>query len=116
MSHPHSELFQQASEAQRYLESNLPSELQKPRFAIICGSGLGGLADTVDEKNKAEFQYGDIPHFPMSTGTFVRSSFRNTTRARLPNGSPFFFGCLSVYKRRGLLSIVSPCPVFFAMA
>ncbi|KFV66121.1 Purine nucleoside phosphorylase, partial [Dryobates pubescens] len=36
-----------------------------PRTAIICGSGLGGLADALEDKTA--FAYEDIPHFPRST-------------------------------------------------
>lgn len=39
---------------------------QHPKMAIICGSGLGDLADVLEEK--AVFPYEDIPHFPRSTG------------------------------------------------
>ena len=38
----------------------------KPEIAIICGSGLGGLAELV--KDKTVIPYADIPHFPRSTG------------------------------------------------
>lgn len=38
---------------------------QRPKVAIICGSGLGGLADLLD--NKTVFPYKDIPCFPNST-------------------------------------------------
>ncbi|XP_063052264.1 purine nucleoside phosphorylase 6 isoform X2 [Engraulis encrasicolus] len=38
---------------------------QKPTVAIICGSGLGGLADLLE--NRTIFPYQDIPHFPKST-------------------------------------------------
>ncbi|NXW50193.1 PNPH phosphorylase, partial [Nyctiprogne leucopyga] len=38
---------------------------QRPKVAIICGSGLGGLADVLE--NKTVFLYEDIPHFPRST-------------------------------------------------
>nr|XP_004564657.1 purine nucleoside phosphorylase [Maylandia zebra] len=38
---------------------------QRPKVAIICGSGLGGLADLLEEKTV--FKYEDIPHFPTST-------------------------------------------------
>ncbi|XP_019962000.1 purine nucleoside phosphorylase 6 [Paralichthys olivaceus] len=38
---------------------------QRPRVAIICGSGLGSLADLL--QNKTVFHYKDIPHFPIST-------------------------------------------------
>ncbi|KAM3608915.1 uncharacterized protein V6R79_006710 [Siganus canaliculatus] len=37
----------------------------RPKVAIICGSGLGSLADLLDEK--AVFPYKDIPGFPLST-------------------------------------------------
>ncbi|XP_061678458.1 purine nucleoside phosphorylase 6 [Syngnathoides biaculeatus] len=38
---------------------------QRPKVAIICGSGLGGLADLIDDK--IVFPYKDIPDFPTST-------------------------------------------------
>nr|XP_034980203.1 purine nucleoside phosphorylase-like [Zootoca vivipara] len=38
---------------------------QRPRIAIICGSGLGPLADSL--KNPESFKYMDIPNFPHST-------------------------------------------------
>uniref|UniRef100_A0A3B3DIU9 Purine nucleoside phosphorylase n=1 Tax=Oryzias melastigma TaxID=30732 RepID=A0A3B3DIU9_ORYME len=38
---------------------------QRPKVAIICGSGLGGLADLLEDKT--EFPYKDIPSFPTST-------------------------------------------------
>lgn len=38
----------------------------RPKVAIICGSGLGGLADLLDNKNV--FPYDKIPRFPHSTG------------------------------------------------
>uniref|UniRef100_A0A8C2PXJ2 Purine nucleoside phosphorylase n=1 Tax=Cyprinus carpio TaxID=7962 RepID=A0A8C2PXJ2_CYPCA len=37
----------------------------RPKVAIICGSGLGGLADLLD--NKKVFPYHNIPRFPQST-------------------------------------------------
>ncbi|XP_041853297.1 purine nucleoside phosphorylase 6 [Melanotaenia boesemani] len=38
---------------------------KRPKVAIICGSGLGGLAELLEDKNV--FQYEDIPRFPTST-------------------------------------------------
>uniref|UniRef100_A0A672F7E8 Purine nucleoside phosphorylase n=1 Tax=Salarias fasciatus TaxID=181472 RepID=A0A672F7E8_SALFA len=38
----------------------------RPKVAVICGSGLGLLADRV--ANKQAFRYQDIPNFPVSTG------------------------------------------------
>lgn len=37
----------------------------RPRVAIICGSGLGGLADLLEDKTV--FPYHNIPKFPTST-------------------------------------------------
>ncbi|KAF6728207.1 Purine nucleoside phosphorylase [Oryzias melastigma] len=37
----------------------------KPRVGIVCGSGLGGLADLL--KDQVAFNYKDIPNFPQST-------------------------------------------------
>lgn len=38
---------------------------QRPKIGIICGSGLGGLADMVVEQK--EISYAEIPEFPTST-------------------------------------------------
>ena len=37
----------------------------KPTIGLILGSGLGGLADKIE--NAIKIQYKDIPHFPIST-------------------------------------------------
>ncbi len=39
----------------------------KPTVAIICGSGLGEIANLVEDKQI--IPYVDIPEFPRSTGT-----------------------------------------------
>ncbi|XP_014635849.1 PREDICTED: purine nucleoside phosphorylase [Ceratotherium simum simum] len=39
----------------------------RPQVAVICGSGLGGLADRVTQAQS--FDYSEIPNFPRSTGT-----------------------------------------------
>ncbi|CAF4710787.1 unnamed protein product, partial [Rotaria sp. Silwood1] len=44
----------------------------KPEIAIICGSGLGGLAELII--NKTVIPYSDIPHFPRSTVAGHRSN------------------------------------------
>lgn len=51
---------------------NLPVEFHPPnvKVGIICGSGLGGLVDTIDPLTIKEFAYGKIPGFSESTGEF----------------------------------------------
>lgn len=39
----------------------------RPTVGIVCGSGLGGLAEMLKEQQV--FKYCDIPNFPRSTGT-----------------------------------------------
>jgi purine-nucleoside phosphorylase len=60
--------YQQAEQAVQSLKDRLPAELQSPRVAIVCGSGLGGLADSIRDHPRAEYDYGSIPHFPKLTG------------------------------------------------
>jgi len=40
--------------------------VKPPKIGIICGTGLGGLADTLVDK--VDVEYKDIPSFPISTG------------------------------------------------
>ena len=55
---------------------------QRPKVAIICGSGLGGLADLLKDKNV--FPYKDIPRFPTSTGRlFLSIAFNQKTMSKL---------------------------------
>uniref|UniRef100_A0A3P8XJK6 Purine nucleoside phosphorylase n=1 Tax=Esox lucius TaxID=8010 RepID=A0A3P8XJK6_ESOLU len=39
-----------------------------PLVGIVCGSGMGGLADML--KDQVAFNYKDIPNFPQSTGVY----------------------------------------------
>ena len=64
-------LFQRANESASLLIRGLPQELRNPKVAIICGSGLGGLADAINPDPRAETPYHDIPRFPRSTGKFA---------------------------------------------
>lgn len=54
--------FERVSESAEYLLAR--TEL-RPKIAIICGSGLAGLAELLNDKNV--FEYSDIPNFPIST-------------------------------------------------
>lgn len=59
--------FQKYQEATDYVLNGLPETLRKPKIAIICGSGLGGLADTIKQDTKVQYDYASIPNFPRST-------------------------------------------------
>lgn len=64
----------QTRETADFLKSGLPETLQSPKVAIICGSGLGGLADSVSKSSLVEYDYKNIPNFPQSTGeSFLHS-------------------------------------------
>ncbi|KAJ3350731.1 hypothetical protein HDU83_009459 [Entophlyctis luteolus] len=55
------------AEAADWIKQRLPAELSAVQVGIICGSGLGGLADALQSPLK-EFHYKDIPNFAESTG------------------------------------------------
>jgi purine-nucleoside phosphorylase len=67
-------LLIQAQETVDFLKDGLPAALHSPKVAIICGSGLGGLADTVSRPSVVEYDYETIPHFPQSTGEALLNS------------------------------------------
>ncbi|MDR7869993.1 MAG: purine-nucleoside phosphorylase [Tissierellaceae bacterium] len=50
------------NESVSFLESK---KINKPETGIILGSGLGGLADIIEDA--ISIKYEDIPHFPVST-------------------------------------------------
>jgi len=54
--------FENISESANFI---LERTKHRPKIGIICGSGLGGLADLV--QNADVFEYQDIPNFPVST-------------------------------------------------
>lgn len=62
---PTMEMYRQSV---KHINNVVPPHLQYPNVAIICGSGLGGLADTIKSEPRIELPYGSIPHFPRSTG------------------------------------------------
>jgi purine-nucleoside phosphorylase len=59
---------QHAAEALHVIQDQLPQALQNPAVAIICGSGLGGLAESVVPYSRHEIKFADIPYFPRTTG------------------------------------------------
>ncbi|XP_010183556.1 PREDICTED: purine nucleoside phosphorylase [Mesitornis unicolor] len=85
--------------------------VQRPKIAIICGSGLGGLADALD--NKTVFPYEDIPHFPRSTvaGHAGRLVFGEL------NGQPCVCmqGRFHYYEGHSVSAVAFPIRVFFLL-
>ena len=61
-------LHERATATVEQIKNGLPDVLKTPKVAIVCGSGLGGLADTIDAEPKYELPYADIPGFTVSTG------------------------------------------------
>ncbi len=54
--------YEYVQEAAAYVRGKLP---RQPKVGIILGSGLGGIADEIE--NKVEIPYREIPHFACST-------------------------------------------------
>ena len=54
--------YEHVQEAAAYVRSKLAGQ---PRVGIILGSGLGDIADEIE--NKVEIPYREIPHFACST-------------------------------------------------
>lgn len=55
----------QIDAATSYIKGRLPQG-EEVQVCIVCGSGLGGLADTLE--NVTAIDYSDIPHFASATG------------------------------------------------
>lgn len=64
-----SEYMNLLAEASASVQTKLAAhaELTKPRVMIICGSGLGGIANILAPEPKLEIPYEDIPGFKVST-------------------------------------------------
>ena len=56
-------LYDKASEAARFVASKAQGRV--PRVAVVLGSGLGGVAEALEEG--VDIPYSDIPHFVTST-------------------------------------------------
>ncbi|XP_027576777.2 purine nucleoside phosphorylase-like isoform X2 [Pipra filicauda] len=54
--------YEACAEAAAWLRARLQ---EPPRVALVCGSGLGALAQELTDPQS--FDYADIPHFPRST-------------------------------------------------
>ncbi|KAF2457124.1 nucleoside phosphorylase domain-containing protein [Lineolata rhizophorae] len=59
--------YKRASETAENILKDLPEQLRAPKVGIVCGSGLGGLAEAIEDEPKVEVPYKGIPNFPQST-------------------------------------------------
>jgi purine-nucleoside phosphorylase len=65
--------YLRAQETVEFLRLKLPEPLARPRVAIVCGSGLGGLSKLVNRGDghvHEEWEYKDVPNFPLSSGEY----------------------------------------------
>ncbi|XP_067937831.1 purine nucleoside phosphorylase-like [Watersipora subatra] len=62
MSHTGHYTYAEVEKIAEYLLEKAPG---KWKIGIVCGTGLGSLADTLENANS--FDYEDIPNFPVST-------------------------------------------------
>lgn len=60
-------LDEAASVVQEKLKPFSGTSIELPRVLIICGSGLGGIANVLLPEPRLEIPYGDIPGFQVST-------------------------------------------------
>ena len=83
----------------------------KPLVGIICGTGMGALADRIADATK--IPYGKIPHFPLST---VESHQGNLVLGQL-SGQPVFVmqGRFHFYEGYNLKEVTFPVRVMRAM-
>ena len=53
----------------------------RPTIGIVCGSGLGGLVDGLEQQES--FLYENIPGFPASTGRVIKFNNCSLVMSRL---------------------------------
>lgn len=76
----------------------------RPLVGIVCGSGLGGLADML--KDQVFFNYKDIPNFPQSTGELnCNETSQSGSPVSIPGESSLtgLCFCLAVHGHAGRL-------------
>ncbi|CAG8515721.1 6940_t:CDS:2 [Diversispora eburnea] len=95
-----------------YLRKRLTPELSQPKVAIICGSGLGGLVDTLEETDKVEFLYEEIPGFVSSTvpGHAGKLAFGLLGENKMP--TVIMVGRFHFYEGYNLNQITFPIRIF----
>lgn len=103
--------FEEYQTTADYLTSHLPEEFKRVELGVICGSGLGGLVDTIDQSTKVEFPYHEIPNFASSTvqGHAGKLVFGHLGEARTP--TVFMVGRFHFYEGHSLQQCTLPVRV-----
>lgn len=78
-------LYLKAKQSADHLRSILPPHFRNPKAAIICGSGLGGLVNTIKSERKVVYDYDSIPHFPRPTGESSEGPIGVASKAKYYN-------------------------------
>lgn len=80
--------------AVKLIQDRIPASLQRPRVAIVCGSGLSTLGETI--RGRVDLPYTSIPGFTSSTGVYRASSRAepNLTLVVAGHGNALVFGYL----------------------
>ncbi|KAI9891315.1 MAG: hypothetical protein M1814_002828 [Vezdaea aestivalis] len=61
------ELLSKSQETSSFILKSIHPNLKNPTIAIVCGSGLGLLADSVRTDCRSDIYFKDIPNFPRTT-------------------------------------------------
>jgi purine-nucleoside phosphorylase len=102
------ELYEQVQEAAAAIRQRWAVA---PRAGIILGTGLGSLVEKMDVA--AAIDYGDIPHFPVSTAISHRGRLACGTLSGLPVMA--MEGRLHMYEGYSLKQITLPVRVMKAL-
>lgn len=99
---------QKIQAAAEFLRSRLP---EAPELALVLGSGLGGLAEQIE--NAVSIPYRDVPYFPLSTAPGHAGQF---VAGRLA-GRPVLCmqGRFHYYEGHEMSAIARPVRVFKAL-
>lgn len=112
MAQPDMSLFERAKQAASFLKGRLPEDLRTPKVAIVCGSGLGGLADTVHAELRAEYDYSSIPYFPRPTGKVLPLRTQDHGQANVHSrGTRWETGIRASWPANSCRADGWPCPV-----
>lgn len=60
-------VLEQAKEAAEYIREHIQASMIKASIGIICGSGLGGLVEHLEDSKTDKLNYCDIPWMPKPT-------------------------------------------------